>query len=432
MHKADVIVIGAGAAGLTAARALSNAQLHTVILEARDRIGGRIFSLERPDCPVPIELGAEFVHGSPPQLCAVIREAGVETIVVGANHISIDPQDSISNRGNLETIWETMHELDAPDTPDCSFTEFIARHEFDKRAAISATNFVEGFNAARAELISSKSVLLANQASAEIHGEEAQFRLKQPYSRIADALLNQCNNKHLDLHLNAPVKQVKWNDGEVICTTGEGITFAAKSAVITLPLSILQKKTVSFEPTLQEKEEALSLLEMGDVQRIFFQFRSQFWDHHTVNGRNLSKASFIHGGEAPFRTWWTLEPTKAPIMIAWNAGATYVEGVSEDSLVSLALQQLATMLQLSVEKLRAELVNHWFHDWHNDPYSVGAYSYCRVGGLYAPCTLAEPLKHTLFFAGEATDWHGHIGTVHAAIDSGERAAIECKAALANR
>lgn len=427
-----MIVIGAGAAGLTAARALSNAQLHTVIIEARDRIGGRIFSLKRPDCPVPIELGAEFVHGSPPQLCAVIREAGVETIVVGPNQVSVDPQDSVSNRAGVEAIWETMHELDGPEAPDCSFTEFIARHEFDKYAARSATNFVEGFNAARAELISSKSVLLENKASAEIHGEEAQFRLKQSYSRIADALLDQCNQKHLDLHLNTQVKQVKWKDGEVICTTSEGIKFAAKAAVVTLPLSILQKKIVSFEPALQEKEDALSLLEMGDVQRICFLFRSQFWNHHTVNGRNLSKASFIHGGKAPFRTWWTLEPIKAPVMIAWNAGATYVEGVSEDSLVSIALQQLATMLQLAVEKIRAELVTHWYHNWQDDPCSLGAYSYCKVGGLYAPRTLAEPLKNTLFFAGEATDWRGHIGTVHAAVDSGERAAIECKAALANR
>jgi monoamine oxidase len=429
VHKSDVIVIGAGAAGLTAARDLSNAKLNVVLLEARERIGGRILSLERKDCSVSIELGAEFVHGAPPQLCAVVEDARIKTIVLGQNHVSVDAVNSADNRSSMDVIWDAMNELDGMNTPDCSFSEFVARHDFDKEAIKSATNFVEGFNAARADLISSKSILLEDRASKSIQGDEKQFRLGQPYKDVAEALLKQGDQKYIDVRLSTPVMNVSWKNGEVNCTTSGGMKFQARAAIVTLPLSLLQKKVVAFEPPLEEKEGALALLQMGDVQRIFFLFRSRFWNDLTVNGQALKEASFIHGGESPFRTWWTLAPLKAPVMVAWNAGAAYLANASEDELVALALRHLASMLQLPEERILTEVVAHNFHDWHADPFSLGAYSYCKVGGVDAPRILAAPLQNTLFFAGEATDWHGHIGTVHAAIDSGERAARECRNTL---
>jgi monoamine oxidase len=112
------------------------------------------------------------------------------------------------------------------------------------------------------------------------------------------------------------------------------------------------------------------------------------------------------------------------VLVGWNSGAAYIENKSEQELLDIALKQLATIFQVEEALVREQMQTSLFHDWKQDKFFQGAYSYCKTGGVDAPRILAEPLSDTLYFAGEATNWRGHIGTVHGAIESGERAAGE--------
>jgi monoamine oxidase len=159
-------------------------------------------------------------------------------------------------------------------------------------------------------------------------------------------------------------------------------------------------------------------------------FRRRFWDRLVRGGKGLSAASFLFSDDERFPTWWSSLPARAPMLTAWVAGPRAEIGASANAaLLRRALDALTDLLDIDPARLRTELVSWHAHDWTRDPHSRGAYSYVPVGGLDAPRALAEPVRGTLFFAGEATDTSGHTGTVHGAIASGQRAAREVLATL---
>jgi monoamine oxidase len=136
--------------------------------------------------------------------------------------------------------------------------------------------------------------------------------------------------------------------------------------------------------------------------------------------------SFLLSDDEWFPTWWTTMPDKLPIITGWAPFdcAERLSGQTRSFVIEHALQTLGSLLNVKPQKLASLLEAAYFHDWQNDPFSRGAYSYGAVGSDGAQETLASPLENTLFFAGEATDNTGHNGTVHGAIASGRRAAKE--------
>jgi monoamine oxidase len=136
--------------------------------------------------------------------------------------------------------------------------------------------------------------------------------------------------------------------------------------------------------------------------------------------------NFLFSQDPVFPTWWTLMPIDAPVLTAWAPAdaAEKLSGLSNEAICEQALQALGRVLHMPVERCRAELLHAHTHNWQADPYSRGAYSYVAVGGFDTQRELAAPLENTLFFAGEATNYEGHHGTVHGAIASGYRAAEE--------
>jgi monoamine oxidase len=124
--------------------------------------------------------------------------------------------------------------------------------------------------------------------------------------------------------------------------------------------------------------------------------------------------------------WWTQAPTISNLLVGWTGGpsAEKLIGLSREQLRRSAFESLAMISGLETDQVAALFIRDWFHDWANDPFALGAYSYPRVGGLRAAKILAEPIDDTLFFAGEATDVLGFNGTVHGAIETGRRAAGE--------
>ncbi|HZS46703.1 MAG TPA: NAD(P)/FAD-dependent oxidoreductase [Blastocatellia bacterium] len=434
----DVIIIGAGAAGLAAATELSLAGRRVTIIEARDRIGGRIYTKHENSIPFPIELGAEFVHGKPPDTWKIIEQARLAAYEVADEHWT-------SNDGRLEQreFWSEVEKVsnemkrvkDGDMTLQNFLREYCSGPEW-KESRELAKSYFQGFDAADPESGSVRGLVRADESSSEIEMDKA-FRLVDGYDALMNSLMTEIDPKQVRIHLNTVVAEIHWREGEVDIhakspLSTDTLQFEAPRALITLPLGVLKQSidqpgAVKFDPPLDEKREALSKLEMGDVAKIIMVFRERFWEQiKATDEKDLSEMSFIHFPGSSIPTWWTMQPMKAPILTGW-AGGPPAENLLErgqDYMLEAGIAVLARALRINEDVIR-KLLDRWYmHDWKADPFSRGAYSYIGVGGIDAPAILSRPLKNTLFFAGEATDTEGQNGTVDAAIKSGKRAAAE--------
>jgi monoamine oxidase len=432
----DVLIIGAGVAGLAAAGMLSRAGIRVLVLEARNRLGGRVLTVHPPDLDVAIELGAEFIHGRPPQTFELIESGGLQTSMIKgepfcSNEVSIGRCDFW---GRIEKVLDLMMKKTSPQQ---SFDAFVRQlrdpeiSEEDKRAACS---YVRGFHAAHPEEISVQSLREGIEAEEKIDGD-SQFRLPQGYDRLVSTLEQNIDRKHSAIALKTTVTNVGWRSGAVEVEArkadGSRVKAFAPQLLVTLPLGLLTAKrggdaVVTFDPPLLSKTAALSKLRVGHVIRVTIVFRSRFWAEIKAEGRTLSKMTFLFSRDPVFPTWWTLTPLEAPVLTAWAPAdaAERLSGLSDAEICEEAIQALARVLHVSLERCRTELVHAYTHNWQNDAYSRGAYSYVSVGGGDTQRELAAPVQNTLFFAGEATNFEGHHGTVYGAIVSGYRAAEE--------
>jgi monoamine oxidase len=171
---------------------------------------------------------------------------------------------------------------------------------------------------------------------------------------------------------------------------------------------------------------------MGNVLKINLTFRERFWEEAKLwdeKGESVSfhDAGFFHCPDAPLPTWWTQLPLRAPLLVGWAGGprADRIRSAGNNFqfILDQSIASLARIFEVSSDEISGQLVESHLHDWADDPFSRGAYSYVPVNGLEAQQTLSRPVDNKLFFAGEATAV-GHIGTVHGAIQSGQRAANE--------
>ncbi len=421
-HRCDVIIIGAGVSGLAAARQLLERGVRVVVLEARDRIGGRILTHRDPRTPVPIELGAEFVHGSAPELSQIAREAELTVADV--------PNDRWEHRGRhrvpSKDFWgrleHIMARLDASRTPDRSFHEFLAEGPGGRKFARDRTlarEYVENFHAADPLRISERALARGGTPQRD-HKEEQMGRVLDGYDRVPHWL---ARAPHDAVHLRTSVTHLEWEPGSVQVTARRN-SFSARAVIITVPIGVLQARTgdpgaINIHPAIPRHEEALSLIATGPVTRVALLFREPFWRRG-----KLASMSFLQGTDADFPVWWTLAPLRAPMLVAWaggRAGGTLALRTAEERrerAVDAAARQFGVPRRLAASLL----VDAWTHDWEGDPFARGAYSYPLVGGSKAGKSLARPMSATVYLAGEATASEEGSGTVHGAIQSGHRAA----------
>ena len=422
--RADVIVIGAGMAGLAASSRLTNAGLRVALVEARNRIGGRVLTTQTAS-GWPVELGAEFIHGKPPEIMDLLPRAGLKAQAISGEIWRVEG-GRWARADRMLAREENLLEQIRPGQRDFSFANYLRRSGNKVPAQLRSwlTAYIEGFHAADLEKISMRALVEGSKSSSEIEGDQP-FRLRQGYSALAEFLLASCAAANLQLLLSSPAHRVEWRRGRVLVSSARAI-LEAPCAVVTLPLTVLQSETVEFLPALKSKPSALKKLAMGPVIRITLEFRNRFWIRHkTGDGRKLTKLSFLFSQDALFPTWWTHFPGPAPLITGWAAShhASHFAGHSESQICEHALTTLSRIFGIERSELQRELRSYHIHDWQSDPWSRGAYSYACVGGARAFQQLAKPLAQTLFFAGEATS-HEHNGTVHGAIASGYRAAHE--------
>jgi monoamine oxidase len=432
-ESADVIIIGAGVAGLRAARLLGEAGLHVLVLEARDRVGGRVWTIES-EGGVPVELGAEFIHGAPPNVFQPIRAAHLEVQeFAGQQWIQVDGK--LQRSGNF--FARTNSVMDAMDDhgPDRSFAKFLSDSEAEEDPKLWGLENVEGFHGALAERISVHSLVRSRKAEMEMEGDRS-FRFTRGYGELLRVMQDALPPNFVRILLNTVVQSVRWarHEVHVQARTEAGVVeFTAPRVILTLPLGVLQAPpdapgAVHFEPPLEEKQSALLLLYMGQAIRLSLIFRERWWEQVVLSGYPagaLHNMSFVFSHQEWFPTWWT-RVTSAPILTGWAASrrGERLSGRSGQFMRDKALESLAAIFEFPQAALEAGLQNWYVHDWQTDPYARGSYSYVGVGGENAQSELAASLDDTLFFAGEATNSEGHHGEVHGAISTGERAARE--------
>ena len=417
MHdtRYDVAVIGAGIAGLAAARTLIDVGHSVILIEARDRVGGRILTARDPWTDLPIELGAEFVHGCPPELLDLIREAGLTLFERTGESICYE-NGKLGDCGFFSEAFDVLEDL--PASPDVPFSEFLAQKHLSEHIAARAKGYVEGFNAAGANRIGTAALRKQQQAEHEIGGDRTSFRITEGYDRLAAHLLDRFIAAGGESHLNTPVTTITWHSGEVRIATSNPDTpeVHAARAVITVPLGVLQSSSFRISPEPHDSIIAARKLAMGSATRITLIFRERFWEQISPN------ISFLFAQQRVPPTWWTAAPNPSPTLTGWVAGPRALRVSTGTALKDQALVTLGTVFDRN--DLPALLTSFHTHDWQSDPFSLGAYSYAPAGALNASDHLAIPVENTLYFAGEHTDTTGHWGTVHAALHSGLRAAAQ--------
>jgi monoamine oxidase len=428
-----VVVIGAGVAGLMAARRLSEAGLTVTVLEARDRVGGRIATRHRGD--TPIELGAEFVHGRHPALWRILKEAGLRTAETPGGFHLVEQGRWLDE----DRPWDALDRLlTQAGEQDRSVADLIAAHraagDVDPRALDLLTTYVEGFHAAPLDRASLQAFLREEAAADAIQGGR-NFRILDGYDALPRHLADQLAQQGASLLLDTEVTAITWRPGEVRITARQGhstrakpLTLTARAAVVTVPLAVLAQPrhklgAIRFDPALPDAvQTAIHSLATGPVIKLLLQFRERFWAE-SPTGPDFG---FLHIRGAAIPTWWSLAPLPAPILVGWAAGpaAERLASADQEALLQAGLHGLADAFGRTPADLQALLEHHERTHWQEDPWARGAYSYVPVGQGGALDVLSQPIADTLFLAGEAIHEHGHAGTVHGALASGERAAAK--------
>lgn len=426
---ADALVIGAGAAGLAAARALSAQSARVVVLEARDRVGGRVFPKPVEGLVTAPELGAEFIHGHARETRALLDEAGTTSIDTGGEGWSYENGALRCESDDFGEWGALLKHVDALSV-DESVDVFLRRFERDasmRDAVADARSFVEGFEAADPTIASVRAIA----AELESGVDSRSARALGGYAPLLRCLRDACVFAGVRIALSTVVRRIEWRrSGVTVDAVAAGLpcTFEAPVAIVTLPIGVLRRRgdasALVFEPKLPpEKQDALEHLAMGEVVKVALWFRTAFWEE-VAQGR-YRDAAFLHREGLPIPTFWTQLPIRSRLVIGWAGGphARALHGLSADELIAIARDDFGALFG-ERERARAELVGAATHDWNDDPFSRGAYSYVTVGGSDARARLAAPLDQRLFFAGEATSTNGQGGTVNGALQTGERAAAE--------
>ena len=426
----DVVIIGAGAAGLAAAEELARGKIAAVVLEARDRIGGRCYTRATSGLSVPIELGAEFIHGRSPSIFSALKRHSIAAVdTVGPHWFETNGTLQVRN-SPLPEIRAAMRKPHTLHAGDMSFDKFLDTHlsrELSADALAYARTMVEGYDGADASRISALEVV--DEWSGGGAADSASFRPLGGYGALMASMATALNERPVRVQLETVVRAIRWKRGRVEVSgnwRGRPFTITGSRAIVTLPLGVLQlpaasPHAVQFSPALADKRAALKKISSGSAVKVVLWFRRAFWEQ-LERGR-FRDAAFFHSTGAAFRTFWTVLPIRAPVLTVWAGGprADALSARGEKHMIKTSLASLESLFGRSAEVAK-HLAGACVHDWRRDPYTCGAYSYVTTGGQGARETLAKPLRDTLFFAGEAADLSGEASTVGGALQSGITAA----------
>lgn len=425
----DVVVVGAGVAGLTTARLLNDAGRRVVVLEARDRVGGRVHT-ERIGGRVT-DLGASWIHGVDGSAVAeAARAFGLPTVefTVGGYQVDSRPiayhapdgrrmsdDEAASFAADVHAADRTLAGVIAASAPADSY-----------RAVVDRAVAAQGWDADRAERVrehlehrsEEQYGVGADELAAHgldddtIEGDEVVF--PHGYDELPTRLA-----EGLDVRLGHPVSAVSRSVDGVVVTVDDGVGTAplvAGAAVVTVPVGVLHAGTIAFDPPLPDRHrEALGRLRMNAFEKVVLRFPERFWDDDVYAVRQLGPSGRW------WHSWYDLTRIDGePTLLTFAAGPTgqAIRGWSVERVAESVLDQLRRLYGERVGAPTSVVVTAW----QDDPWALGSYAHMLPGSTTADHDdLAEPIDGVLHLAGEAT-WTDDPATVSAALYSGHRAA----------
>ncbi|MFO0585932.1 MAG: NAD(P)/FAD-dependent oxidoreductase [Polyangiaceae bacterium] len=425
-----VLVIGAGIAGLAAARTLAGRGYDVTVVEARDRIGGRLWT--DASLGAPLDLGASWIHGVTDNPITALADA------IGAKRAATTYDSGILFDGDgkemsaarearmteLQALWDQAvakgqaADADAPlfDTiwngtgaaglgaADQQLLRFMMTAQLETEYGGSMTAAKKG--------VGDMSTFYFD-ASKEFEGDDVVFA--EGYSQIAQSLANK--DKPLRVLLGEKVKSVDIAGSSVVVTSDKGEHTAAR-VIVAVPLGVLKAGHIHFHPGLPDGHaKAIGQLKMGVLNKLYLRFDSVFWDDYDW----IESVPAEGAASQTWTEWVNLNrPLGKPLLLGFSAAdaAVELEGLSDAALVDDAVARLKSIYGSSVPAPTGFLRT----SWSKDPFTLGSYSFNALGVTAdTRAALTVPVNDRLYFAGEATH-PDHFGTVHGAYLSGVRAA----------
>ncbi|MVN89571.1 flavin monoamine oxidase family protein [Mucilaginibacter aquatilis] len=425
MENTDVLIIGAGAAGLMAAYTLSKAGKKVVVLEACNRTGGRIHTLHNASFFNHAELGAEFVHGDLPVTSDLLKKAQL-TYHAASGQMWHYSNGQFKQENDITEGWdeliEQLHNLEH----DLPLNEFLQQYfpdESHQKLCESVRRYAAGYDTADPEKLSA----FAMRNEWESEDDSAQYRIDNGYCSLINYLTGEIKHSGGQIFLNAAVNQVTWNTGTVNIITTDGDTYEAEKVILAIPLGVWQaspkaKGKITIQPEIPNHYAALQKLGFGSIVKILLQFDEAFWENVDVSaplGGKLDNAMFLFSDEK-VPTWWTQLPQHSSLLTGWLGGpaAVKLSGYTNQQIMHEAVASLAHIFNYDVEVLKDKLLTWHVANWTAEPYVYGSYAYDTVHTTESLKLLNKPIDSTLYFAGEFMYQGPSMGTVEAALTSG--------------
>jgi monoamine oxidase len=425
MKNSDVIVIGAGATGLMAAHELTKAGKRVIVLEARNRTGGRIHTLDDTSFFKYAELGAEFVHGDLPVTLKLLKQAGIQMVPASGEMWHYN-DGKFSKEYQRIDHWSLLMEKLSNLEQDTSIGEFL-RQEFGENKYAELRDWVSRFVAGYDGADPFKASAFALRKEWQSEDEHAQHRVKGGYCRMIRYLVAESKKNGAQLFLNSIVKKIHWEHGRVEVITTDEVSYKAGKVIIALPLGVLQaapseKGAISFSPSVPQYQQAIQQMGFGAIVKILLEFKNTFWQGQEIAklaGDSLKEMGFLLSNEE-IPTWWTQYPGHSTVLTGWLGGppAEKKKDITDEELFQQALQSLSNVFKLSIDELKGNLIAWNISNWTADPFTRGAYAYDTVDASAAREILSAPINKTIYFAGEYLYDGPAMGTVEAALTSG--------------
>lgn len=406
-----IIVVGAGAAGLMAARELARAGRPVTILEARERCGGRIHPLPASEFGYPADGGAEFVHGEAPVTRALLREAGLSLQEIVGTQWSFDGA-KFSREDRHDPHEAELQAVLGALKHDLTLAEFLRRHFAGKKYARlrhSVERMVEGYDAADPARAST----LALREEWMDGGHRVQARINGGYGALIDFLAAECRKEGAAIRFGCVVSGIEEEGGAVAVRCAGGDLHGCDRAILTVPLPLLGD--IVLPAAARAKAAAADDIGFGNVIKILLRFARPWWRERKPD---LADMTFLLSDET-VPVWWTRYPDQRPVLTGWFGGPRTAELQSLDpqGLIDAGIESLAAIFGLSHEDIARDLVAAAATNWAHDPFARGAYSWATPRTRAAQAMLARA-DGPVLFSGEALYRGRDMGTVEAALASG--------------
>lgn len=363
-----ILIIGAGAAGLMAAKELSSDRQNVIVLEANKRLGGRIYTLHDL-FDKPVEVGAEFIHGKLSLTHQLLKEANISFHATKGKMVNVE-NGEWKKQNDFAIGWDELMQKMEQLKQDMTIAAFLKENFSDKKYDVlrnSVQKFAEGFDLADVEKASV--FALRDEWS---HEEGEQLRINGGYQKLIDYLADECIKNSGTIHTSTVVKEVHWKKGEVKIITADNKTFYGSKVIVTVSLGVLKAElnaetAIAFTPSLYDYFQAAKNIGYGIITKILFQFNERFWKDNI---------GFILSDEN-IPVWWTQSPDDYPLFTGWLSGAQSKKLPNTDavSLLEESLQSLSNIFKTNVNSLKQKLTAWHIEDWSKDRFALGGYSY---------------------------------------------------------